>query len=91
MSDTPARAALLSLAVTRPEAHTAVLDVVAPHHRELFFIAAGPTTIAVTIIETSDTDYGEPRVYVVRKPHDWSMDVADEQLLLQLWETLTPR
>ena len=82
---------LLSLTVTRPEAATAVLDVVAPHHREVFFVAAGPATIAVTIIDTSDTEYGEPRVYVVRKPHDWRMDLPDEALLLAIWELLTPR
>ena len=70
----------------RPDA--ALIDVAWPDGGELFFIASGERSVGIMAFDRSDDSHGEPRVYVVPRPYWWSLDVADDELLLLVWQMM---
>jgi hypothetical protein len=89
----------LSLKITRPEPRVALMEVTSPGYQEFFYVVAGERILTVTAFEATDPIHPEPRVQVLRKPHDWDMSVADvastgvddQDLLLRIWEVVGTR
>jgi hypothetical protein len=70
----------------RPNA--VLIDVAWPDGRELFFVVNGDRSVGIMAFDGSDESHREPRVYVVPRPYGWTLDVADDELLLLVWQML---
>lgn len=57
-------------------------------YNELFFVVTGDKSVAVTMYDPSDLTHREPQVFVFAKPYGWSLDVPDEEALLQVWQSV---
>ena len=83
-----ARAAGWTVVVTRPCSEVTLFDVSLSSYRELFTVAEGPTTLAITSLEPGESAYPEPQVFVFAKPYDWRNDLPDDEALLQVWQAV---
>jgi hypothetical protein len=76
------------VSVIRPQSRVAFMEVSSPGYQEFFFVVAGDKTISIVAFDAFDEGYQEGRVWVCPKPHEWSMDVTEEEFLIQVWQTL---
>ena len=76
------------VSVDRPQPRLALMEVASPGYREFFFVVSGDKTVSILAFDVFDEAYQEGRVWVCPKPQDWSMDVPDEEFLIQVWQTL---
>ena len=92
MATTDGQEPLTGLAVllTRPHDRVALLDVSSPQHQEFFSVAEGDRSLAVMVLDVTNANHPEPRVYVVEKPPGWRIDSDAEDLLLRLWRAELP-
>ncbi len=77
--------------VERPDARLALIELRSPGYREFFFVVTGKASVSITAFHASDEMHEEARVYVFPPPYGWSMDLPDEDLVLQVWEALAQR
>jgi hypothetical protein len=87
-AQSPPRAEGWTVVVTRPCTEVTLFDVSLASYRELFTVAEGPNTLAITSLEPGEGAYPEPQVFVFAKPYDWRNDLADDEALLQVWQAV---
>lgn len=80
-----------TVAATRPHPAIAMFDVQIAGYHEYFHVAEGATTVAITMLDTSDNAHPDPQVFCFAKPHDWRSDLDDEEALLQVWQVVGVR
>ncbi|MEW6470801.1 MAG: hypothetical protein AB1679_00845 [Actinomycetota bacterium] len=66
----------------------ALLELTWPDGGELYFVVSGARSIGIMAFDHADETHREPRIHVVPKPYQWSIDVPDDELLLLVWLTL---
>lgn len=72
----------------RPQPGVALLEVSLGEYDELFYVVTGDKSVAVVAYDPSDQTYREAQVFVFPKPYGWSLDVPDEEALLQVWQAV---
>jgi len=80
-----------TVTTTRPNPAVAMFDVQIAGYHEYFYVAEGATTVAITMLDTSENAHRDPQVFSFAKPHDWRSDLGDEEALLQVWQVVGVR
>lgn len=79
-----------TLRLTRPHHRVAMLEVTSPNHREFFQVAEGERTLAITVLDVTNAQHLEPRLYVIERPPGWLTHSRAEELLLSIWNAVLP-
>jgi hypothetical protein len=80
-----------TVVVTRPSPKVTLFDVSLSGYRELFTVAEGSTSLAITSLEPGEGSYPEPQVFVFPKPYGWRDDLEDDEALMQVWQAVGTR
>jgi hypothetical protein len=73
---------------TRPDPRATLFDVSLSGYHEFFFVAVGERSVSITMYDTSDESHPEPQVFTFAKPYGWRTDLADDEALLQVWQSV---
>jgi len=71
---------------TRHSEHALAMEVGLGDYREVFFVLIGERSVAISSYDETDPTHPEPAVFVFPKPYQWSLDLDDDELMVQIWQ-----
>lgn len=71
---------------TRHSEHALAMEVGLGEYREVFFVLVGERSVAISSFDETDPTHPEPAVFVFPKPYQWSLDLDDDELMVQIWQ-----
>ncbi len=71
---------------TRHSEHALAMEVGLGDYREVFFVLIGERSVAISSYDETDPTHREPTVFVFPKPYQWSVDLDDDELMVQIWQ-----
>jgi hypothetical protein len=76
------------VSVTRPDPRVALFEVRLSDYHEYFFVTVGEKSVSITMFDPSDETHLEPQVFTFAKPYGWDLDGDDDDVLLQIWQSV---
>ena len=72
--------------LTRYAANSLAMEVALGDYREVFFVITGDRSVCITSFDESDLSHPEPNVFMFPKPYGWTLDLDDDELMVQIWQ-----
>lgn len=74
--------------VTRFTEHTLAVEARLGDYREVFFVITGDRTVTISSYDESDPSYPEAQVFVFAKPYGWTLDLNDDDVMVEIWQAV---
>jgi hypothetical protein len=72
--------------LTRYASNCLAMEVALGDYREVFFVITGDRSVCITSFDQSDPTRPEPSVFMFPKPYGWTLDLEDDELMVQIWQ-----